>query len=80
MVQESIRINYVELGDFFFDTSDYNRARRSYIRAREYCSNPQHIIKVLLSFVRVSLEMNEWEGVLTHLHKVRSTQDFTKDV
>ncbi len=80
MVQETIRINYVELGDHYFEICDYSRARQSYLRARDHCSNPQHIIKVLLNFVRVSLEMNEWDAVLTHLSKARGTPEFGKDV
>ena len=55
-------------------------AKRHYLRARDYCSTSSHIVKVYLNFVNVCLHESEWDGVLAHIFKAKSMDDFMKSV
>jgi hypothetical protein len=55
-------------------------AKRHYLRARDYCSTSSHIVKVYLNFVKVCLHDNEWDGVLAHVTKAKTMDDFLKSV
>ena len=55
-VKENLRMQYVELGDHYYDRGDLRNALTCYVRTREYCSTPNHIVFMSLNVVAVCLE------------------------
>lgn len=50
-------------------------AFKCYVRARDYCTSPRHILNLCLSVIRVSVEMNNYLHVANYVSKAESTPD-----
>ena len=68
-VKENRRMQYVELGDHYYDRGELKKALECYMRTRDYCSTPKHVVFMCLSVVSVSLEMGNFAHVNVHANK-----------
>jgi COP9 signalosome complex subunit 1 len=68
-VKENLRMQYVELGDHYYDRGDLKNALACYTRTRDYCSTPKHVVFMCLSAISVSLEMGNFAHVNVHANK-----------
>ena len=75
LIKESIRMGYNDLGDFYYDRNDLSAALKSYVRTRDYCTTAKHVVAMSLAVVRLSLEVENWNQVLTYVAKASSTLD-----
>jgi len=75
LIRESIRMGHNDLGDFFYQRGDLNNALKCYVRTRDYCTTPKHIIQMCLSIIRVSIEMNNYAHVANYVGKAEQTPD-----
>eukprot|EP00798_Chlamydomonas_sp_ICE-L_P013422 gene13422-19278_t len=75
LIKESIRMGHTDLGDFHYERGDLQNAFRSYIRSRDYCNTPKHIVSMCLSVIRVSNEMANYMHVSNHVAKAEQTPD-----
>jgi hypothetical protein len=48
-------------------------AFKSYVRTRDYCTTPKHIITMCLNAVRVAVEMNNFMHVSNYVSKAEQT-------
>ncbi len=55
--------------------SPAQNAFKSYVRMRDYCTSPKHILQMCLSLIRVSLELNNLLQVGNYVSKAESTPD-----
>lgn len=74
-VKENLRMQYVELGDHYYDRGDLKNALACYMRTRDYCSTPKHIVSMCLSVIAVSLEAENFAHVNVHANKALTTLD-----
>lgn len=78
-VKENLRMQYVELGDHYYDRGDLKNALACYMRTRDYCSTPKHVISMCLSIVAVSLESESFAHVNVHANKATTSLDRLDD-
>lgn len=78
-VKENLRMQYVELGDHYYDRGDLRNALTCYVRTREYCSTPNHIVFMSLNVVAVCLECENFSQVNLHANKAMSLLDTMDD-
>jgi len=50
-------------------------ALRCYVRARDYCTLPDHIVEMCMNVVQVSLELNNYAHVANYVAKAEATPD-----
>jgi hypothetical protein len=48
-------------------------AFKSYVRTRDYCTTPKHIVTMCLNAVRVAVEMNNFMHVSNYVSKAEQT-------
>jgi|Transcript_4563 COP9 signalosome complex subunit 1 len=78
-VNENIRMQFVELGDHYYDRGDLKNALAYYSRTRDYCSTPKHILFMCLRVMAVCIEMNNFAHVGVHATKAHRALDDMAD-
>lgn len=73
LIKESIRQSHNALGDFFYSRGNLQDAFKSYVRTRDYCTSPKHIMTMCLNAVRVAVEMNNFMHVTNYVSKADQT-------
>jgi COP9 signalosome complex subunit 1 len=79
LIKESIRMGHNDLGDFHYDCGSLNEALKCYIRTRDYCQTPKHILDMCLHVIKVSIEMSTYVHVTNHVTKGENTADASAD-
>lgn len=77
MSKENIRLATVHLGDFYFKAGDMNAALRHYVRTRDYCSNPQHIVDMCLNVIRVHIEQKHFSQITSYIARAEATPNIS---
>lgn len=75
-IKESIRRGHDDLGDHYLDMGDLNNAFKSYIRSRDYCTNPKHVLNMCLNAIKVSIYLKNWSCVSSYVSKAEGSQDY----
>jgi COP9 signalosome complex subunit 1 len=73
--QESIRLGHTDLGDHYYARGDLSSAFKCYVRARDYCTAPAHVVAMCLSVVRVAAELGNFTHVANYAQKAEQTPD-----
>ena len=68
-IKDSIRRGHDDLGDHYLDAGDFYNALRCYVRARDYCVSPQHLIKLCLNVIKTSMLSENWTNVLSYVSR-----------
>jgi hypothetical protein len=71
-IKESIRMGYVDLGDFYRARGDAANAFKAYARTREYCTTARQVVSTCLNIARVGVESGNFAHVLSHVAKAAS--------
>jgi len=79
LVKESIRMGHNDLGDFHSARGDFAMALKCYVRTRDYCTTPKHIITMCLNIIRVSIHMGNFTHVANYITKAESTDSSGSD-
>ncbi|KAK7111350.1 COP9 signalosome complex subunit 1-like isoform X3 [Littorina saxatilis] len=74
-IKESIRRGHDDLGDHYLDCGDLTNALKCYSRARDYCTNPKHVVNMCLNVIKVSVYLQNWSHVLSYVNKAEATPD-----
>ncbi|KAK7484674.1 hypothetical protein BaRGS_00024082 [Batillaria attramentaria] len=74
-IKESIRRGHDDLGDHYLDCGDLSNALKCYSRARDYCTNPKHVVNMCLNVIKVSVYLQNWSHVLSYVNKAESTPE-----
>lgn len=72
-IKESIRRGLDDLGDHYLDCGDLNNALKCFSRARDYCTEPLHVIKMCMNVIKVSVYLQNWSHVLSYVNKAQSS-------
>ena len=75
MIKESIRMGHNDLGDFHRERGDLQTAFKCYVRTRDYCTTPRHVIQMCLNVVRVGVESENYAHVGNYASKALSLPD-----
>ena len=75
MIKESIRMGHADLGDFYRDRGDPQTAFKCYVRTRDYCTTPRHVVQMCLNVVRVGVESENYAHVGAYASKALSLPD-----
>ena len=73
-------MGYNELGDFHYSRGDLSTSLKSYVRSRDYCTTPKHIILMCLNVIRVSIEMGNYAHVGNYLTKAEQAPDLSDKI
>lgn len=57
------------MGEHYYDRGELNSALKCYVRTRDYCTTPQHVIEMCLNVIKVNIEMNNFAHVLNYVGK-----------
>ena len=79
MIKESIRMGHNDLGDFYHARGDLNAAFKCYVRTRDYCTTPRHVVNMCLNVVRVSVESENFANVQNYVAKATAVPDAADD-
>ncbi|CAF0878786.1 unnamed protein product [Rotaria sp. Silwood1] len=81
-IKDSIRRGHDDLGDHYLDAGDFFNAVRCYVRSRDYCVTPRHMITMCMNVIKASFYMQNWSNVLSYVSKaeqaVESLESTTK--
>ncbi|KAL5018991.1 hypothetical protein ScPMuIL_004713 [Solemya velum] len=77
-IKESIRRGHDDLGDHHLDCGDLSNALKCYSRARDYCTNPKHIVNMCLNVIKVSVYLQNWSHVQSYVNKAEGTPEVTE--
>ena len=73
--QEAIRLGHTELGEHLAARGDLQGAFKAFVRSRDYCATPAHIIAMCLAVVRIAAEMNNFNHVSNYVQKAETVAD-----
>ncbi|XP_046352804.1 COP9 signalosome complex subunit 1-like isoform X2 [Haliotis cracherodii] len=79
-IKESIRRGHDDLGDHYLDCGDLSNALKCYSRARDYCTNPKHVVNMCLNVIKVSVYLQNWSHVQSYVNKAEATPEATEHV
>lgn len=79
LIKESIRIGHNELGDFHFSRGDMNNAVKSYLRTRDYCTSPKHVIQMCLNVIKIGIETSNFNLINQYVQKAEQTPDISSN-
>ncbi len=68
-IKDSIRRGHDDLGDHYIDAGDFFNAVRCYVRSRDYCVTPRHMITMCMNVIKASFYMQNWSNVLSYVSK-----------
>lgn len=68
-IKDSIRRGHDDLGDHYLDAGDFFNAVRCYVRSRDYCATPRHMITMCMNVIKASFFMQNWSNVLSYVSK-----------
>lgn len=68
-IKDSIRRGHDDLGDHYLDAGDFFNAIRCYVRSRDYCVTPRHMITMCMNVIKASFYMQNWSNVLSYVSK-----------
>jgi COP9 signalosome complex subunit 1 len=68
-IKDSIRRGHDDLGDHYLDAGDFFNAVRCYVRSRDYCVTPRHMITMCMNVIKASFYMQNWSNVLSYVSK-----------
>ncbi|XP_041362526.1 COP9 signalosome complex subunit 1-like isoform X1 [Gigantopelta aegis] len=74
-IKESIRRGHDDLGDHYLDCGDLSNALKCYSRARDYCTNPKHVVNMCLNVIKVSVYLQNWSHVQSYVNKAEATPE-----
>ncbi|KAL1920755.1 uncharacterized protein VTP21DRAFT_11390 [Calcarisporiella thermophila] len=74
-IRESIRMGHNDLGDHFYKCGDLTNALKCYMRTRDYCTTPKHVIEMCLNVIKVSIELGNFSHINNYGVKAESTPD-----
>ncbi|TPP59621.1 COP9 signalosome complex subunit 1b [Fasciola gigantica] len=66
-IKESIRRGSDDLGDLYVRLGQLNRARKCYMRSRDYCTSQQQEITMCLNVIKVAIFQRAWSQVSVHV-------------
>jgi COP9 signalosome complex subunit 1 len=68
-------MGHLDLGDHLHARGDLLGAFKSYVRARDYCTTPAHIVAMCLAVVRVAAEMGNFTHVANYVQKAEAVPE-----
>ncbi|KAB8342984.1 hypothetical protein FH972_022578 [Carpinus fangiana] len=74
LIKESIRMGNEDLGHHYYSIGDNNNAYKAYMRMREFCTTPKHLVDMSLRLVLVGAAQENWMAVQTSLYKIQALQ------
>ena len=74
-IKDSIRRGHEDLGDHYLDAGDFFNAVRCYVRARDYCVTPRHIVSMCMNVIKASFFMSNWSNVLSYVSKAEQAME-----
>jgi COP9 signalosome complex subunit 1 len=81
-IKDSIRRGHDDLGDHYLDAGDFFNAVRCYVRSRDYCVTPRHMVSMCMNVIKASFYMQNWSNVLSYINKaeqaIESVESATK--
>lgn len=80
MIKESIRMGHNDLGDFYYHRGDLTSAFKCYVRTRDYCTTPRHIVAMCLNVIRVSVEIENFAHVQNYVQKASQVPDLNEPI
>ncbi|KQJ97504.1 hypothetical protein BRADI_3g31500v3 [Brachypodium distachyon] len=75
LIKESIRMGYNDFGDFHYARGQLSEALKSYIRTRDYCTNPKHVVQMCMNVILVSIELGQFMHVSNYVSKAEQTPE-----
>ncbi|KAL3517108.1 hypothetical protein ACH5RR_024010 [Cinchona calisaya] len=80
LIKESIRMGYNDFGDFYYAHGALAEAFKNYVRTRDYCTTPKHIVHMCLNAILVSIEMGQFTHVTSYVSKAEQSPDVVDTV
>jgi COP9 signalosome complex subunit 1 len=73
MIRDGIRNGNNELGSFYLKRGDLQNSLKCFLRARDFCSSPKHVVEMCLNVILVSLETANYSLVAQYVSKAETT-------
>ncbi|KIY96361.1 COP9 signalosome complex subunit 1, partial [Monoraphidium neglectum] len=79
LIKESIRLGHNDLGDFYYNRGSLSDAFKCYVRTRDYCTTPRHVLAMCLNVIRCAVEMGNFLHVANYVGKAEATPEAKDD-
>ncbi|TPX58692.1 hypothetical protein PhCBS80983_g02941 [Powellomyces hirtus] len=79
LIKESIRMGHNDLGDHYYNGGDLSLALKSFMRTKDYCTFPKHVLDMNLNVAQVSLELGNFPHVTTYIIKAENALETSED-
>ena len=68
-------MGHTDLGEHLASRGDLQGAFKAFVRSRDYCTAPAHIVAMCLAVVRVAAERNNFNHVANYVQKAEAVAD-----
>jgi COP9 signalosome complex subunit 1 len=73
MLKEGIRAGHTDVGHLAYQMGNLSEAMKSYMRSRDFCTMPRHVIEMCLNVIVVSIDLKQFFNVTNFASKVADT-------
>ena len=79
-IKESIRMAYMDLGDTYCSIGDYSSAVKSFNRAKDYCTSPNHNMEIYMKLLNVYWMTCSWQQLNLQITKAESILEIPEKI
>ena len=62
-IKEKIRLSHLDMGNLFFDIGEYVEAQKNFMKSKEYCTIPEHMVETCLQLAKVNWMLKNYGSV-----------------
>jgi len=79
LIKESVRMGYLDIGNFHLERGELSLALKSYVRTRDYCTTSKHLLHMCLKVLIVSVLSSNWTHVINYVSKAEHALETTHE-
>ncbi|KAJ3339923.1 hypothetical protein HDU83_007420 [Entophlyctis luteolus] len=77
LIKESIRMAHCDLAEHYYKCGDLASAMKCFLKCRDFCSTPKHVLDMCLSVLKVTVEQQNFSPIQAYVLKAESLPDPT---
>lgn len=68
-----MKMGYEDLGQHYHQIGDLVNSTKTYLKIRDSCTRPSHVVKMHLCMINVSIEQGAWLAIQSNIQKIRAS-------
>lgn len=72
-------MGFDDLGKHYHEIGDLTNSGKAYLRERDVCTTPTHVVLMFLRLIQVCIDQANWLGVQSHIQRIQGQKDKYSD-